>query len=167
MENKAGKGKVLMIAGAVLVGAALFLLLHNLYEDHMAGQIAGALLPDVQAAAIGDQNQGLQRFPGDDMTVREIDGQDYIGYLSIPALDLELPVMSSWDEERLKIAPCRHFGSTWNDNLVIAGHNYKRHFGFLSKLERGDGVFLPIWTALRAPIKLKKSVLCSRRLRKN
>lgn len=158
MGNKTGKGKKLMMAGAVLVGAALLLLLHNLYEDYLAGQASGLLLPDVQAA-IGDQNQGLGRFPGDDMTVREIDGHDYIGYLSLPALGLELPVMSSWDEERLKIAPCRHFGSTWNDNLVIAGHNYKRHFGTLSKLEKGDAVFFTDMDGVENTYKVEEIIL--------
>lgn len=53
------------------------------------------------------------------MTVVEINGYDYVGYLSVPKLDLELPVMSDWDYDRLKTVPCRHFGSTKTDDLVI------------------------------------------------
>ncbi len=40
-----------------------------------------------------------------EMTVVEIDGYGYVGVLTIPALELELPVMSEWDAARLKIAP--------------------------------------------------------------
>ena len=74
------------------------------------------------------------------MSVREIDGYGYIGYLSVPALNLDLPVMSEWDYGRLKISPCRYYGSTKTDNLVIAAHNYKVHFGYLGNLKQGDTV---------------------------
>lgn len=74
------------------------------------------------------------------MTVVEINRYDYVGYLSVPKLDLELPVMSDWDYVRLKTAPCRHFGSTKTDDLVIAAHNYQSHFGRLKELEIGDAV---------------------------
>ena len=73
-----------------------------------------------------------------EMTVKEIDGQEYIGYLSIPVLELELPVISEWDYDRLKIAPCRQYGSTKTDDLVIAAHNYASHFGRLAQLRAGD-----------------------------
>ena len=72
------------------------------------------------------------------MTEKEIDGQYYIGYLSIPILELELPVISEWSYPRLRIAPCRHFGSTKTDDLVIAAHNYESHFGKLKQLKTGD-----------------------------
>lgn len=72
---------------------------------------------------------------------RNIDGNTYIGYLTIPALNLELPVMSKWNYKRLRIAPCRYTGSVQTDDLVIAAHNYARHFGSLSKLSEGDEVY--------------------------
>ena len=62
---------------------------------------------------------------------------EYIGVLNLPALNLSLPIMSDWDYERLKMAPCRQFGS---DDLVIAGHNYINHFGSLGMLKAGDPV---------------------------
>lgn len=75
------------------------------------------------------------------MTVVEIDGYGYIGYLSIPACDLDLPVMSEWDYARLKIAPCRYTGSTKTDDLVIAAHNYVRHFKSLWNIPVGETVY--------------------------
>ena len=73
-----------------------------------------------------------------EMTVVEIGGYDYIGYLSVPVLELELPVMSEWDYQRLRRAPCRQFGSTKTDDLVIAAHNYSAHFGRFSQLRPDD-----------------------------
>ena len=72
----------------------------------------------------------------------EIAGYKYIGYLTIPALKLELPVIDDWSYEKLKTAPCRHTGTAQSDDLVIAAHNYKRHFGLLSQMNPGDTVLL-------------------------
>lgn len=67
-------------------------------------------------------------FPERNMPAVEIDGYRYIGVLDIPALDLSLPIMEDWDEERLKVSPCRYSGSAYLDDLVICGHNYPQHF---------------------------------------
>ena len=48
--------------------------------------------------------------------------------------------MSDWDYTRLKIAPCRYSGSTKSDDLVIAAHNYTRHFRSLKRLPIGAEV---------------------------
>lgn len=48
--------------------------------------------------------------------------------------------MSVWDCARLKIASCRYTRSTKTDDIVIAAHNYARHFGSISSLEPGAEV---------------------------
>lgn len=75
-----------------------------------------------------------------ELPVVEIDGYEYIGYLSIPAIDIDLPVMGEWSYPKLKIAPCRQFGSSRTDDLVIAAHNYASHFGRIGTLSYGDTV---------------------------
>lgn len=72
------------------------------------------------------------------MPILTIDGHDYIGCLSIPGLDLSLPVMSQWSYPNLKLSPCRYSGSAYLDNLIIAGHNYQKQFGVLKSLQPGD-----------------------------
>lgn len=82
----------------------------------------------------------MEKHVDTEMTEVEINGHNYIGYISVPDLKLELPVMSQWNYQKLKIAPCRQFGSSKTDNLVIAAHNFKRHFGKLNKLKIGASV---------------------------
>ncbi len=72
--------------------------------------------------------------------MKTINGRDYIGVLSIPSLELELPVISQWDYPALKVAPCRYSGSLYQDNLIICAHNYASHFGKLKELQPGDTV---------------------------
>ena len=79
--------------------------------------------------------------PGMEMPTIEIDGNLYVGTLLFPALDLDLPVMSNWSYQGLKISPCIYSGSIYNGNAVIAAHNYVSHFGRISVLEPGDTVY--------------------------
>lgn len=148
-------GIIFVTLGAVLMLSALLLFLYNGYEERRAGQEAELLLDDIQSAIaeetdptigpteieieITENTEPTETLPAE-MPVVMIDGYEYIGYVSIPDLELELPVMAEWDYNRLKIAPCRHFGSSRTDDLVIAAHNYKTHFGSLSSLKVGAEV---------------------------
>lgn len=135
-----------MVLGAVLVLAALSLFLWNQRENNEAGTSAEKILPQVieqlETPGAGQEvEEPSYPDPYDPtMTEVEIDGYAYVGVLSIPALELELPVMSEWDYTRLKIAPCRYAGSTKTDDLVICAHNYTRHFGPIRNLTPGDTV---------------------------
>ncbi len=136
-------GIIFVVAGAVLIASALLLFLYNDYTQRRAGQNAELLMEDLHSVLEENtdfsQPDTTEATP-EDMPVITIDGYEYIGYISVPELSLELPVMSDWDYTRLKIAPCRHFGSLYEDNIVIAAHNYKRHFKYISRLEPGAQV---------------------------
>lgn len=137
--------------GILMMLGASALLLYNRQESRNALQASqsalAAMRSEVTAETSAPEDPYLNRVnPYDQaaaeiaakMTEVEIDGELYIGYLSIPVLELELPVISEWSYERLQIAPCRQFGSTKTDDLVIAAHNYASHFGKLSQLRQGD-----------------------------
>ena len=80
------------------------------------------------------------QHPEMEMPESKIDGRYYIGMLEVPDKNLRLPVMSDWSEEDLKIAPCRYSGSVYSRDIVIAGHNYYRHFRPVKWLEEGTEV---------------------------
>ena len=130
MRHKAGT--ICMILGTVSVLAALSLFLWNRYDDRRAGKAAQEVL---------EQLEDQLEEGGSDGTEVEIDGELYIGYVSISSLDLTLPVMSDWSYPKLRIAPCRYSGSTKTADLVIAAHNYERHFGKIKDLSPGDAVY--------------------------
>ena len=140
MRNKLGT--ICMILGTVLILAALSVFLWNRREAEQAGEAAADILPQVveQIAETAAEAPAPPDPFDPTMTEAEIDGYLYIGYLSIPALGLELPVMSEWDYNRRNIAPCRYSGSTKTDDLVIAAHNFAQHFGGLSGLTGGEQV---------------------------
>lgn len=159
-------GIVLVMMGAVLILSALLLFLYNRYEDDRAGREARDILEDVQSVIAQREEAAPEvTIPNKpdpeaaqppEMTVVMIDGYEYIGYLTIPALELELPVMAGWDYDRLQLAPCRQFGSAVTDDLVIAAHNYKKHFAYLYQLADGDSVVFTDMNGSETPYTVTK-----------
>lgn len=154
-------GLVLVLAGALLIGGALALYGANRVEDEKAGaaavETAAVLQQQIEQAQTQHMQTEVQEQPEDvspepsmDAPVEDAETEptpvamvgdyEYLGVLSLPSLGLELPVMADWDYDRLKLAPCRQFGSAEEDNLVIAGHNYIGHFANLGMMKAGDSV---------------------------
>lgn len=153
---KRKKGTPLIALGLLLIAAALSLVAYNLKESQNARQFDAEVVdlmcetlysePAQKDTATIDAAEEVVlpdylRDPEMEMPVQTIDGQDYIGVLSIPALDLELPVISQWSYPGLRVAPCRYQGSAYTDDLIIAAHNYSSHFGNLKTLREGDSIF--------------------------
>lgn len=150
-----------MIIGVVLILSALLLFLYNEWNNAVMEEQSNAIYtelqqmiaqnvqhnalakdePDVAMSTTGAAN-GEEETAADEpnMTVVMLNGYEYIGILDLPTLNLSLPILADWDEAKLKIAPCRQEGSVDEDDLVIAGHNYRRHFQYLYKLQIGDTI---------------------------
>ena len=141
----------------MLLAAALFLTSYNLWSDARASVSANMVLeqlnPDIQentgmSLPTLPSGESLEEAyipdyilnPEMDMPEEEVDGQKYIGVLRIPALSLELPVISGWSYSGLKESPCRYVSSAYLNNMVIVAHNYFSHFGHLKNLSQGDEI---------------------------
>lgn len=144
--------------GMVMILCALALTSYNLVDAERAEKAASTARAEIYAKnpvmttknivpppntdpsipGIGESIPDYLLNPAMDMPEIIIDGQEYVGTLSIPALDLELPVLSGWDYEKLKLAPCQYAGTVYAENMVIAAHNYTQHFGKLSRASLGD-----------------------------
>jgi sortase A len=150
MRNKIGT--FLMLCGMVLLLSSLGLFLSNRREAENAELQSAILLPQLVDLAQQQETREETRLPepeipqelltAEDVKMEEVelDGHRYIGYLSMPTLDKELPIMSTWSYPQLKIAPCRYSGSLRGEDLVLMAHNYVSHFGPIHRLEIGDPV---------------------------
>ena len=137
--------------------AAVLLLVYNLWDGHRARESEEAILAEYLQenkkasespdASDKEDKQNIPDYllnPDMDMpeyTLKSLGDVACIGILEIPALDLELPVISSWSYSSLRLAPCRYSGSAYKGDLVIAAHNYQSHFGGLRTLPEGSEVF--------------------------
>ncbi|WP_432619803.1 hypothetical protein, partial [Butyricicoccus sp.] len=77
-------GSWLIRLGCLCILAALVFLAHNVREEQQVSQATDAALSGVQQA-IEDTSDS-----SDEQTV-SVDGEQYLGYLSIPDLNLTLP----------------------------------------------------------------------------
>lgn len=82
----------------------------------------------------------------DEQKLTASDGTIYytIGVINIPSINVNYPILSTYTDELLKIAPCRFHGPNPNEvgNLCIAGHNYKnsKFFSKVPNLQLGDKI---------------------------
>ena len=142
-------GVICIFLGVVCILSSVGFVVYNRWEDQNAEGIAKDLLEDVQS--IMDEKQPEQPLPADtvnlpddpekmptEMATVKVDGYDCIGILSVPVLDLELPVLTDWSYAKLKKAPCHYYGTYYEKDFVIAAHNYQSHFGKLSELQPKD-----------------------------
>ena len=131
--------------GLALILAALALILYNRWDANRAyeasEEVAAQLVEEIPVG--GEQNRGQdpEWNPYREPEAIEVDGNGYIGILEIPSINLVLPVMDQWDYTRLKIAACRYTGSYLTNDMVIAGHNYLRHFSPIKRLKPGSDVY--------------------------
>lgn len=139
---KQKKGTICILMGLLLIVAALSLTLHNVDENKQAEIVSKKVVEKIIEELPENPTENFQNvlYPEREVPAKEIDGYRYIGLLEIPALNITLPVMEEWDYYRLNIAPCCYIGSVYQDNMVIAAHNYLSHFGLLSYLGIGDEV---------------------------
>lgn len=143
-NKKISFGKVLVTLGVVLLLGAAGLYGYNEWIDYQAGQksdaaaislVEGIQNQDVPLVEVQDKGPSAEQIK-----VAELDGAYYMGVLTIPAMEKILPIQSDWSDEQLKVSPCRYSGGIQEGQLVIAGHNYKRHFTGLANLPVGESV---------------------------
>lgn len=154
-------GTVLILLGLVLLLGAAALSGHNLWNENRAKtsslkalnqliqRLPEQIAPEQPKAEPVSLAQSTAEVvypdyvlnPNMDMPVQQIDGYDYIGVLSVPSVELELPIIDSWSYTGATVAPCRYSGSAYLDDMVIAAHNHRAHFGpLLSAIRQDDTV---------------------------
>ena len=145
-------GILCIVLGVVCLLSAVGFVLYNRQEEHAAAVASDDLLENIQilidnnSDSDAEKPQKQEPVATDDtpvaiipeMATVTVDGYDCIGILKIPVLELELPILADWSYAKLKKAPCHYYGTYYEPDFVIAGHNYKTHFGKLSQLQEGD-----------------------------
>lgn len=140
-----------MLGGLLLVAAALGLTGYNMWDSNraaaavdMAVQELDVMIPTPEELREEYPEEMIPDYlldPNMEMPTVQVNDHDYIGRLEIPSLGLRLPVMSEWSYPLLKVSPCRYTGSAYTNDLVIAAHNYRQHFGALKNLTIGSLIY--------------------------
>ncbi len=163
-DKKSKKGRLLIIAGTVLLLAALSLVLWNNHRQQASSKEMNSILsslrlqmPQSDESSESEDNHkddfGSVGFEGESIggssdnygdssqteeTYIEVEQKRYIGILQIPSLNLELPIMADYSYDELYNSPCRYSGSVATSDIIIAAHNYRYFFGPIDNLNSGD-----------------------------
>lgn len=145
----------LFICGGLLLAAALCTAVYHLWDESRASNSAETAVRQIEERITPPEpafpEEPEEEKPagvissgpvpqGEEMPVLELDGNQYIGTLELTSMGITLPVMSEWSYPKLKLSPCRFSGSIYQDDLIIAGHNYSSHFACLKDLDAGDEI---------------------------
>ncbi len=140
VKNRRRIGLFFIVLGILLIAVTAALAGYNFYIDNKAAEGIEEIIGQISKEDALSSQPDYILNPDMEMPIAEIDGIDYVGILSIPALELELPIISECTYPNLRIAPCRYNGSIYLNNMVIAGHNYNSLFGSLKQLSVGDTI---------------------------
>ena len=154
MVAKKSKSWILIAAGALLLLVAGGLFTYSRIDDYLAGLRAQRVLAqvlnegwDIAVDVEPGRGSGPSGFFAeilDDSDFEQNEPLNYtvIGILEIPRLGLVLPVLSASTYALLDISVGRFMGSVDErpERLVIAGHNYRSHFGQVYTLRPGDAL---------------------------
>lgn len=112
---------------------------YNFLDDYRAGSKSKDILniinnekDKVNYDSIDSDNETIPKI--------KIDKYEYIGVIKIPKIDIELPIIDSYSESKMKTSPCLYSGSIGQNNMIIAGHAYRTHFGKIKNLSIGDEI---------------------------
>lgn len=133
-------GDILIVIGVICIVFSIAFYSRNKKIENDSGQSVKRVLEELETYDFESSSEKIDPYSYE-MKKVNIDGIDYIGYIEIPSIDMNLPVADKCDLEKLAIAPCRYSGSTKSDDLVIAGHNYVYQFGPINNLTVGDDVY--------------------------
>ena len=132
-------GLICIVLGICCLLSSVGLVFYNKWDDKKAEETSKQFLEDIHNQIQENINENTKvENESLEMLTTKIGNYDCIGVLSIPVLDLELPVLTDWNYTKLKKAPCHYYGTYYEPDFVIAAHNYPSHFGKLAELQEKD-----------------------------
>ena len=129
--------RLLVAAGALLLLAGALLAGQNLLTERRAARQTADLLAAVETRIAAPADLPAPEVTGDPWA-----GYEVIGVVGLPDLGLSLPVLADYTQDLLAVAPCRYTDDLALEpgQLVVAGHNYRTHFGRLGELAPGSRI---------------------------
>lgn len=122
---------------SIITFLVLFYYLYTLYENNKKEKLSKKLLNNFNISTLyNNEDYVATRTTNKNMYISEDNNFSVIGLIEIKKIRINYPIISSYNDDLLKIAPCRFFGPMPNEigNMCVAGHNYNS-YKFFSKLK--------------------------------
>ncbi len=108
--------------------------------DKHAADIISEIDKYLNTKKVDDNSEAIPDYIIDsnlEMAEYEIGGRKCIGILEMDDLALRLPILGDLSYPNLTVSPCRYRGSVYTDDMILAAHNYRNHFGRIRELQVG------------------------------
>lgn len=129
--------KIMSILGSILIILSIGLIGRNYYIEYKAGKSLDKALAKLNAKI----DEGDYVLDGDNETaVINIDNKVYMGIITAPSLGISIPIIKEYKYEYMNNSPCRYAGSYTTNDLIIAGHNYKKHLYHFKNMKHGEQI---------------------------
>jgi len=132
------RGIVWIVLGLLLLIGAAGLTLYNMKQEADAGEESEVVMEELTQALTQVELKPAVTKPTKEIIIAsvtepepeplEMDGRYYMGLITFPSLQLQLPVQNEWSYDNLKVSPCRMKGTPLTGDLVVLAHNYRTHF---------------------------------------
>lgn len=134
-----------VICSIIAIGTLLYYG-YNLYNNNRQEKLSEKLANNFTITNLYNSNSGYNAnlVSTNNDYIKNNNKFSVIGLIEINSIGINYPILSTINEELLKIAPCKFYGPMPNEvgNLCIAGHNYNNYkfFSRLKKLNIGDTI---------------------------
>lgn len=131
--------KFQFIISFVLFVLFIFLLIYYIFSWSNQEKFSKQLIENYDIYKLYSNNSSYSQ-------TRTSTNDNLLGIIEIPKINLYYPVFSNINEELLKTAPCKIYGTSPGEkgNICIAGHNYNNNMFFskINTLTVNDEIYL-------------------------
>lgn len=137
------------VLGIVLILCSLCLLAYRQFRVPMEARHREETVAQIRAL-LPPVTQGVPGLYSDpEMPALSLEGQDYIGLLEVPGYGVTLPIGSQWNTRKIGSFPCRFWGSTYDNSLVIGGSGEGGQLDFCGSIDLGAYISVTDMTGSR------------------
>lgn len=134
------KGGFLLFLGFLLIAGSLSMLALSFWQSREAEGQSDQYVQAIEEL-LPERSSG---FPGmysnPQMPSLQVEGEDFVALMEIPAFGTTLPVGSTWDAGKTDVFPCRFWGSLYDSTMIIGGSAHPGQFDFFDRLEPGAAI---------------------------
>lgn len=131
---------ILLFLGVALIVFSCIYMFYLHISQKEALKASNNIVSTIRSLIPENQNGYADENDFTDMPSVEINGNDFIGLIKVPAYDVILPIHSNWTKNALTSYPHRFSGSMYDGSLVIGGSDIKGQFDFTKYISIGDEV---------------------------
>lgn len=132
--------KMVFAVGCLLILCSLALLAVSRMRVRQARE-GNAEILQIMEEILPESREGVSdTYRNMEMPALEIDGEDYVALLEIPAFGMKLPVSAAWDPQNVALHPCRFWGTVYDGSLIVGGYDQSGQFDFFDRIQDGATV---------------------------